>query len=98
MRRRRCGYRTGFSRASRNPWPGPASNGPSARPNEMSPDRRRAMRTVRLIVCACALGLLVAAGGPAAAQGDSVQEMTAKVRRALARVPYYGVFDLVAFK
>jgi osmotically-inducible protein OsmY len=56
------------------------------------------MRTLRLIVSLCALGLIVVAGGPAAAQDETAQAVTAKVRRALARVPYYGVFDLVAFK
>jgi hyperosmotically inducible protein len=66
----------------------------------MSPDRRKAMRTVRLVVCAWVLGLAVAAAGVglSAVQDEGLQAETAKVRRALARVPYYGVFDLVAYK
>ncbi len=49
---------------------------------------------VRLVVFAMALMAGVASTG---AQAPSVDETTRSVRRMLERLPYYGVFDFVAF-
>lgn len=54
------------------------------------------MRTINVWLCACAMAL--GAGVLSAATGATSADADAKVRKALAKVPYYGVFDLLAFK
>jgi osmotically-inducible protein OsmY len=50
------------------------------------------------LLCVCAVAMATLGASAAAAPDESAQEMVAKVRRALAHVPYYGVFDFLAFK
>ena len=61
------------------------------------------MRSVKRLAMSCAAIVLTAGisssatpDGPAA--GEALKETTLKVRRALERLPYYGVFDFLAFK
>jgi hyperosmotically inducible periplasmic protein len=60
------------------------------------------MRSVkRLVAAGAAVLALSAAARVTAADSPSVEttkETVAKVRKALARLPYYGVFDFLAFK
>jgi hypothetical protein len=58
------------------------------------------MRSVIRAVAACAAVLVMAGGGRAAATspaGEDTQEVVRKVRRAFEKLPYYGVFDFLAF-
>ncbi len=55
------------------------------------------MRTMTQLVGVCVVLAATALGGVEARE-DVAQDVTARVRRALARVPYYGVFDFLAFK
>ena len=60
------------------------------------------MRSVKRLVATCAAVLAMSAGARLAAADvpsvDAVKETAAKVRKALAKLPYYGVFDFLAFK
>ena len=58
------------------------------------------MSKARLTVSVVALALGVVTAGAARGQSQAETEaaMAGKVRKALARVPYYGVFDFLAFK
>ena len=59
------------------------------------------LRALRILIGCCLLLALIAAataGSPVAAQGISAGERTLSVRRALERLPYYGVFDYLAFR
>ena len=56
------------------------------------------MKGMRRIATACGAVLLLSALGlPAAAADRTGSDTIAKVRRALARLPYYGVYDFLAF-
>lgn len=58
------------------------------------------MRVVRTILCAAVMGVMLSAGStaPLGAQTSvAEQETVARVQKALARLPYYGVFDFLAF-
>jgi hypothetical protein len=54
----------------------------------------------RLMRAPWVMALVVALGGAVAAVGQQQegQDVADKVRKALARVPYYGVFDFLAYK
>ncbi len=52
---------------------------------------------MRRIVLAAALGLALVAGGPVAAAHSADNPQVEAVRSALLRLPYYGVFDFLAF-
>ena len=54
------------------------------------------MRSVKRLTAACAVMLAIAATKGVTAEGPT--ETVATVRKALARLPYYGVFDFLAFK
>jgi hyperosmotically inducible protein len=61
------------------------------------------MQSVKRLLAGCAAVLALSAatevmattGGPS---GEATKETIAKVRKALAKLPYYGVFDFLAFK
>lgn len=62
------------------------------------------MRSVKHVAAACAVvlamtGTVPGAVGSASPDGasETAQETTSKVRKALSRLPYYGVFDFLAF-
>src|SRR5688572_5127681 len=62
-------------------------------------EENRAMRSAKRLM-AVALAMALVTGGSRVAAGevpDDVQETTQKVRKALAKLPYYGVFDFLAF-
>lgn len=50
------------------------------------------------VPCVVAVLFALTGGGPARGQDNQDQEVAGKVRKALARVPYYGVFDFLAYK
>ncbi len=52
---------------------------------------------MRRIALALALGLALVAGGPVAAARSVDSPQVEAIRSALLRLPYYGVFDFVAF-
>jgi hyperosmotically inducible periplasmic protein len=57
------------------------------------------MRSAKRLM-AVALAMTLVTGGSRVAAGevpDEVQQTTQKVRKALAKLPYYGVFDFLAF-
>jgi hyperosmotically inducible periplasmic protein len=54
------------------------------------------MMTRRIAIGAALSGVLIASVGPSA-QSLSARETTQSVQRALERMPYYGVFDFMAF-
>jgi hypothetical protein len=60
------------------------------------------MRSVRQLVAVAAAAFALSAPGHARAgevpSPDATKETIAKVRKALATLPYYGVFDFLAFK
>jgi hyperosmotically inducible periplasmic protein len=61
------------------------------------------MQSVKRLLASCAavLALSAAPEGMAAADGPSAEatkDTIAKVRKALVKLPYYGVFDFLAFK
>ena len=61
------------------------------------------MQSVKRLLASCAavLALSAAPEGMAAADGPSAEatkDAIAKVRKALVKLPYYGVFDFLAFK
>ncbi|HEV8396354.1 MAG TPA: BON domain-containing protein [Vicinamibacterales bacterium] len=61
------------------------------------------MRSVKRLTAACAVILAIAAtravtAAPKVPTPESSKETVAKVRKALAKLPYYGVFDFLAFK
>ena len=58
--------------------------------------RKRLLRIGRFGVLAMAAGLITASTPQA--QSVSVKQTTESVRRALERLPYYGVFDFLAFQ
>jgi hyperosmotically inducible periplasmic protein len=58
------------------------------------------MRVVRKILCAALIGVMVSAGSSAtlgAQTSVADRETVARVQKALERLPYYGVFDFLAF-
>lgn len=56
------------------------------------------MRGLKRIAVACAALVVIAVSGmPAAGVDRTVPDTMVKVRRALERLPYYGVYDFVAF-
>jgi hyperosmotically inducible periplasmic protein len=55
------------------------------------------MRSVKRLAAACAVVLAMTGGVRGAGPSDDVQETAGKVRKALAKLPYYGVFDFLAF-
>jgi len=60
--------------------------------------RTKAARTItRLIAIGAVMGGVVIAGVGSSAQSLSARETTRSVQRALERLPYYGVFDYMAF-
>jgi hyperosmotically inducible periplasmic protein len=61
------------------------------------------MRNVKRLVAAGAVVVVLTATAQAMAavgapSAEATQEAIAKVRKALAKLPYYGVFDFIAFK
>ena len=59
------------------------------------------MQSVKRLVAGIAAVLVLATTGQAAAAGipsTASKETVTKVRKALAKLPYYGVFDFLAFK
>ena len=59
------------------------------------------MQSVKRLVAGIAAVLVLAATGPAAAAGipsTESKDTVTKVRKALAKLPYYGVFDFLAFR
>ncbi len=62
----------------------------------MTAFRKRLLRIGRFAVPAMAAGLITASTPHA--QSVSVKQTTESVRRALERLPYYGVFDFLAFQ
>ena len=50
------------------------------------------------VPCVVAVVLALGVGGTARGEDNEDQAMAAKVRKALARVPYYGVFDFLAYR
>jgi len=61
------------------------------------------MRSVKRLTAACAVILAIAAttgvtAAPEVPTPESSKETAARVRKALAKLPYYGVFDFLAFK
>lgn len=61
------------------------------------------MRNVKRLVAACAAVLALgttarATAAPDIPSGAAAKETAAKVRKALTKLPYYGVFDFLAFK
>jgi hypothetical protein len=63
---------------------------------DMTAFRKRLLRIGRFAVLSMAAGL-ISASTPQA-QSVSVKQTTESVRRALERLPYYGVFDFLAFQ
>ena len=60
--------------------------------------RTQGTRTItRLIAAVTILGGVLIAGVGSSAQSVSARETTRSVQRALERLPYYGVFDFMAF-
>ena len=60
--------------------------------------RTKAARTItRLIAIGAVMGGVAIAGVGSSAQSLSARETTRSVQRALERLPYYGVFDYMAF-
>jgi osmotically-inducible protein OsmY len=60
--------------------------------------RTKATRTItRLIAIGAVMGSVLIAGVGTSAQSLSTRETTRSVQRALERLPYYGVFDFMAF-
>ena len=58
------------------------------------------MRVVQKIVCAALMGVTLSAGSTAtlgAQTSIAERETVARVQKALERLPYYGVFDFLAF-
>jgi hypothetical protein len=56
------------------------------------------MTGVKQLVVACAVLVLATASGlPASGADGTVPDTMAKVRRALERLPYYGVYDFLAY-
>ena len=57
------------------------------------------MRVVQKIVCAALMGVTLSARSTATlgAQSIAKRETVARVQKALERLPYYGVFDFLAF-
>jgi len=61
------------------------------------------MKSVKRLVTTCAVVLAMSAtarlaAAPDVPSTDAAREQVAKVRKALAKLPYYGVFDFLAFK
>jgi len=56
------------------------------------------MSRTRLLAIVVAVALATITTGAAGGQSQAEAEMAGKVRKALARVPYYGVFDFLAYK
>jgi hyperosmotically inducible periplasmic protein len=54
-------------------------------------------RTMRHVALAAVVGVLMMATVGTGAQSPSARETTRSVQRALERLPYYGVFDFMAF-
>src|SRR5262245_27020393 len=83
-------------RASRDWLPKPARRG---RHRSGVSRRERSMRGVKQLSMVCAgLVLITAAVLPAAPRPAATgPETMTKVRRALERLPYYGVYDFLAF-
>ena len=60
--------------------------------------RTKVVRTItRLIAMGAVIGGVVIAGVGSSAQSFSARETERSVQRALERLPYYGVFDFMAF-
>ena len=58
------------------------------------------MRVVQKILCAALIGLTFSAGSSAtlgAQTSNAEREPVARVQKALERLPYFGVFDFLAF-
>jgi hypothetical protein len=56
------------------------------------------MSRAKLVSWVVALALVAGAPGSVQGQGQNDADVAVKVRKALARIPYYGVFDFLAYK
>jgi hyperosmotically inducible periplasmic protein len=56
------------------------------------------MSRAKFVTGVAAVILAIATAGAARGQDAAADEVTGKVRKALARLPYYGVFDFLAYK